>query len=159
MTDIQNMFKTWGEAWSTNDPEKMFGLFSETFIYEDVPSGHQCRTLDELKAFFERTFSFSPDFKIILKGGFLNGDFACFEWTMTGSNPGEQAKNGDHSDQPTLEKTYPTRGITIWELDGGKVKRNSDYYDLCSLFGQAGLIKASQLAQLGLTPVSGEGNN
>jgi steroid delta-isomerase-like uncharacterized protein len=47
---------------------------------------------------------------------------------------------GDLPGMPATNKSFSIRGATIIELQTGKIKRNSDYWDLATFLKQVGLM-------------------
>ncbi len=47
---------------------------------------------------------------------------------------------GDFPGMPATGKRFSIRGVTIIELQGGKIRRNSDYWDAASMMKQVGLL-------------------
>ena len=102
-------------AISSHDVEKMASLLTEDCFYEDVALGSVTRGIEALKAGYINLFATIPDSRLELKSLFIAGNWVGSEWVMTGT--------------PTIGRSFSTRGASISELQGGKVKRNSDYYD------------------------------
>jgi len=109
-------------AISSHDVEKMASLFTEDCFYEDVALGSAMRGRGALKTGYSNLFASIPDFKLELKSLFVAGNWIGSEWVMTGT--------------PTTGRSFSIRGASISELQGGKVKRNSDYYDPALLLRQ-----------------------
>lgn len=91
----------------------------------------------EVKSFANAVFAAFPDFTIQLTSGFTAGKWAAAEWTMSGTHQG--ALPG----LPATGKGFAIRGSTICELKAGKLKRNSDYWDLATFLKQIGLMPGS----------------
>ena len=101
-------------AISSHDVEKMASLFTEDCFYEDVALGSAMRGREALKTGYSNLFATIADFKLELTSLFIAGNWVGSEWVMTGTlTPG---------------KHFSIRDASISELQGGKVKRNSDYY-------------------------------
>jgi steroid delta-isomerase-like uncharacterized protein len=89
-----------------------------------------------LRAFIQGAVDGFPDLKFALTSQFSAGDWAAMEWTWTGTHaalPG----------MPATTKPFRVRGATIIELRDGKIKRNTDYWDLATLLKQVGLMPTS----------------
>jgi steroid delta-isomerase-like uncharacterized protein len=106
-------------AISSHDVEKIASCFTEDCFYEDVAQGGVMRGREAVKAGYSDFFADIPDFKLELESLFISGNWAGSEWVMTGT--------------PTTGESFSTRGASISELEEGKVKRNTDYYDPSSL--------------------------
>ncbi|MFN2515234.1 MAG: ester cyclase [Pyrinomonadaceae bacterium] len=136
------VLEAWAAAWTTHDIEKLVSLFTDDCIYEDVTFGVVNRGKQELRAFAEGVFATVPDFRLELTSRFAADRWAAVEWLMSGTPT---------ADAPPFTATgkgfSAVRAVTIIELEGGKIRRNSDYWD--------GVIVMKQTGQL---PVSGRGD-
>ena len=133
-TDL-NVLDSWAAAWSSHDVEQVLILFTDDCVYEEVTFGVVVRGKEELRAFANGAFAAVPDFKFELTSQFIAGPFGAIEWVMSGTH------NGDLPGLPATGNRFSSiRGATIVELAGGKIRRNSDYWDAASLMKQVGLL-------------------
>src|SRR5260370_13523215 len=88
----------------------------------------------ERKDFFEAVFRAAPDFKVELTAHFSAGNWAGAEWTWSGT------QTGDFPGIPATHKYASVRAASIFELQGNKFKRCSDYWDMATYLRQAGLM-------------------
>jgi steroid delta-isomerase-like uncharacterized protein len=131
---IDKIIDDWAVAWSVHDIDKILSLFTDDCVYEDVPTGAVHHGKAELKGFADRVFAAFPDFKIELASGFIAGNWAGVEWTMSGTH------KGDLPEIPATGKPFSVRGSTICELREGKIKRDSDYWDMVAFLKQLGVM-------------------
>jgi len=124
-------------AWGSHDVERVVALFTDDCIYEDVTYGVVNHGTAELREFAAGTFAAFPDFHLERSSGFIAGDWAAWEWTMSGTH------QGDMPDMPATGKRFAIRGVSILELRDGKIKRNSDYWDLTAMLKQLGFMPES----------------
>ena len=124
----------WEAAWSVHDIDKLLSLFTDDCVYEDVTLGAVHHGKAELKGFADLLFAAFPDFKVELASGFIAGNWAGAEWTMSGTH------KGDLPELPATGKHFSVRGSTIRELRKGKIKRNSDYFDRVTFLKQLGIM-------------------
>ena len=106
-------------AISPHDIEKMISLSREDGFYENVAIGSAMRGRKALKTGYGNLFASIPDCKRGIESLLIAGNWVGGEWVMT--------------DMPTTGKSFSIRGASIGDLQGGKVKRNSDDYDPVSL--------------------------
>jgi steroid delta-isomerase-like uncharacterized protein len=128
------MLEDWAAAWSLHDVDRLLALCSDDCVYEDVTMGAVSRGKAEVKSFASAVFAAFPDFEIRLMSGFTAGNWAGAEWTMSGTH------KGDLPGLPASGKSFTVRGATICELKAGKIKRNSDYWDMAAFLKQTGLM-------------------
>ena len=133
-TDIEKMFKDYTVAWNSHDVEKIAAFFTEDGVHEDIAVGSVYRGKNELKAGLSPLFAACPDFKLELKSLFGTTDWVAQEWVMTGTQTGAFRGLGI----PATGKSFSIRGASITKLRGGKIVRNTDYWNLMSMLQQLG---------------------
>jgi len=102
-------------AVSSHDTAKIATCFTEDCFYQDMALGGITRGREAVKAGYSDIFATIPDFKLEILSLFIADNWVGSEWIMTGTS--------------TIGKTFSTQGASISELQEGKIKRNTDYYD------------------------------
>jgi steroid delta-isomerase-like uncharacterized protein len=134
-SDLERMLDDWAIAWSSNDPELILALFVDDCLFEDVTFGVIARGKEELRSFVKRAFAAIPDFKYELRSRVAVGQWAVIEWAMSGTH------KGDLPGIPATGKRFSSvRGSTILELEAGKIRRESDYWDAATFMKQVGVL-------------------
>jgi steroid delta-isomerase-like uncharacterized protein len=137
-SDLQRLLDDWAIAWSSSDskdPERVLALFADDCVFEDVTFGVVARGKDELRTFANRAFAAVPDFKYGLTSRFATSQWAAIEWVMSGTH------QGDFPGIPATGKPFSAvRGSTILELEAGKIRRESDYWDAATFMKQVGIL-------------------
>jgi steroid delta-isomerase-like uncharacterized protein len=136
-TDVESMLADYLAAWNSHDVEKIPSFFTDDCVYEDVAIGAVNRGKEEVKAFASATFAAFPDFKIQRTSSFVAGGWRASEWIMSGT------QTGDLLGIPATGKSFSIRGASIIELHEGKIRRNSDYWNMASFLQQVGLMPAA----------------
>lgn len=118
-------------AWNAHDVDAILGYFVEDCIYEDVTLSRINRGKAELKAFVDEMFAAFPDFRLDVKDEIVaaDGRYAT-EWTMSGTH------EGDLPILPATHKPFSVRGASIGELEGERIERNSDYWNVGEFLAQ-----------------------
>jgi len=80
VSDPQAAVENWAAGWSSHDVNLLLSLFTEDCLYEDVTLGVVNRGKDELKAFAEGFFAFSPDLRLQVTRSGASAGFAACEW-------------------------------------------------------------------------------
>ncbi len=137
VTDVEKMFDDFNAAWNSHDVEKIVSFFTDDGVHEDMATGAVNRGKEEVKAFISSTFIFSPGWKAEVKSRFGAGDWSAREWIMSGTH------GGDLPGLPATGKKFSVRGASITELHEGKIRRNTDYWNLASFLQQVGVIPAA----------------
>jgi steroid delta-isomerase-like uncharacterized protein len=121
------------EAWNSHDTEKTVSFFTDDCVYEELGIGVIKRGKEELRAFINDFFAHFPDTNFELKSSFISGNWYAAEWVWTGTH------KGDMAGLPATGKKFAIRGVSVGELKEGKIKRNSDYYNLMDFLKQVGI--------------------
>ena len=119
-------------AWSSADPQRVAALCTDDCLYEDIPLRATNRGPDEVAAFAAVAMEAFPDFRLELLARVPGETWAAAEWRVTGTHA------GDLPDMPRTDKSFAFRGTSIFELEGGKIRRCSDFWDMADLRRQLG---------------------
>ena len=137
-SDVERMLDDWATAWSSaenSDPARVLALFADDCVFEDVTFGVVARGKDELRSFVQGAFAAIPDFQYRLTSRFVDGQWAAIEWVMSGTH------TGDFPGMPATGKRFSSvRGSSILELEAGKIRRRSDYWDAATFMKRVGLL-------------------
>jgi steroid delta-isomerase-like uncharacterized protein len=127
------------EAWNQQDGARVAGLFTEDGVYADhalneTISGHDAIVSFVKDAFaqFSSDMTFEPGFAVETPTAY------AVEWTMKGTH------DRDGAGVPRTGKPYSIPGISIGEVRGGKIVRNTDYWSLATFLRQVGIMPAPQ---------------
>jgi steroid delta-isomerase-like uncharacterized protein len=134
-TDTEKMMSEFMGAVNAHDLEKILTFFTDDAVYDCMPMGKLSHGKKEIGNFFSDTFTSFPDFKIEMKSAFIAGDHGAGEWIMSGTfakstTPGV----------PATGKKFSVRGSTINEFRGGKISRNTNYWNRAEFMQQVGLM-------------------
>jgi steroid delta-isomerase-like uncharacterized protein len=119
-------------AWSSGDAERLASLFTEDCVFEDVALGARVDGPAGVRAFAAPLMAASPDFVCEVTGRVEGGERAASEWRMSGTHA------GDLPGMPRTDKRFDVRGVTILEIEGGKIRRCSDFWDMADFRRQLG---------------------
>jgi len=138
--DVDRLLDEWAMAWSSSenhDPERVLALFADDCVFEDVTSGVVARGKEELRRYATGAFAAVPDFNYGVTRRFAASHWAAIEWGMSGTH------TGDFPGMPATGKRFSSvRGASILELEAGKIRRESDYWDAATFMRQVGLLPA-----------------
>jgi steroid delta-isomerase-like uncharacterized protein len=137
----QRIAGDWARAWSSSEssgPDDVLALFADECVFEDVTFGVVASGKDELRAFARRAFAAVPDFRYGVQSSFASSQWAVIEWVMSGTH------RGDFPGIPATGKHFSAvRGSTVLELEAGKIRRESDYWDAATFMKQVGQLPSS----------------
>jgi len=134
--NVEKMIRDSIAAYNAHDIERFLSFCTDDIIYEAMSGASVMRGKAEMRTYLGEAFSAFPDFKIDLKLVFPSAKLAAMEWIMSGTFKGVLRPLGL---QPT-GKSFSVRGASIAELQGGKVRRNTDYYDSADFLRQIGVM-------------------
>jgi steroid delta-isomerase-like uncharacterized protein len=116
-------------AWNSHDPEKVAAFYTEDVTYEDVAFGEVAHGREELKKLAAGFFAAVGDMHLERVNTSQCGNHGSSEWIFSGTDVG-LFKTG---------KKFSVRGGSVFELRGGKIASNRDYYDVASIMRQVGV--------------------
>jgi steroid delta-isomerase-like uncharacterized protein len=136
--DVERLLDEWVKAWSSSenaDPERVLALFVDDCVFEDVTFGVVVRGKEELRHFVTGAFAAVPDFTYGVIHQFAARHWAAIEWAMSGTHTGDFP-----GISATGKRFSSVRGTSILDLEAGKIRRESDYWDAATFMKQVGLL-------------------
>jgi len=123
-----SIFKAYVDAWNKRDTVAMDSLLGPGGIHDDISWGFHGVGPAQVNGFMRDVLKMEPDYKWTVTSTFADGPHIAAEWTWTatysGPGPAGTLKNVPISG----------RGVAIVEIENGKVKQFTDYYDAASFF-------------------------
>lgn len=121
-------------AWNSHDPDKVAAFYDDSVVYEDVPYGMVARGRAEMRKLAADFFAAVPDLKLEAVHVAEDKNQGTAEWVFSGTDVGLY-KTG---------KKFSVRGASVYEIRGGKVFKNRDYYDSAAIMRQVGALPAAK---------------
>ncbi|HEY3112164.1 MAG TPA: nuclear transport factor 2 family protein [Gemmatimonadaceae bacterium] len=116
-------------AWNQHDTIAVDSLLAADAIHEDYAQNFRGRGPKEVVAFMRGVVSAQPDYKLTVTNSIEDGKFVALEWTWTATYTGL-----DPTGKRVTNRHTSGKGASFAEVENGKIKRFSDYYDLASFF-------------------------
>ncbi|HEX6628849.1 MAG TPA: nuclear transport factor 2 family protein [Gemmatimonadaceae bacterium] len=116
-------------AWNQRDTVALDSLLAPDGVHEDVAQNFRGRGPKQVIAFMRRELSAEPDFKWTVTNSLEDGRVVALEWTWTASYTGP-----DPTGKPVTNRRISGKGTSVAEVEDGKIKRFTDYYDMASFF-------------------------
>jgi steroid delta-isomerase-like uncharacterized protein len=136
--DLEQTLEDLARAWSSTDshgPERVLAFFADDCVFEDVTFGVSARGKEEFRSLLEGAFAAVPDIKYDVTSRLITARGAAIEWVMSGTH------KGDFPGIPATGKRFSSvRGASILELEGDRIRRESDYWDAATFMKQVGLL-------------------
>jgi steroid delta-isomerase-like uncharacterized protein len=127
--------KAYVTAWNEHDIDKAVSWFTDDVTYFDASVGTAVVGKADANAKVVASFiNAAPDCKWQMLGEpIVDGDMVAFQWRFTGTNTGAWADGTEAANKP-----FDFIGATVIETKGGKIWKQSDYYDALGFYKQLG---------------------
>jgi steroid delta-isomerase-like uncharacterized protein len=126
-------------AWNRHDGEAVASFFTEDGVYVDHALGARAEGREAIKRFVEQAAEeASSDFQVAVLDSFEAGDRYAAVCTFGGTHDRS-------SPNPPLEATgkpFSVQFVSIGRLEGGKIKENTDYWNMAEMLMQIGVMPA-----------------
>jgi len=125
------------EATSRHDGEAVASFFTEDGIYVDHVLGQRHQGKAAIVGFFEwGEAQASTDSRLTLLDHFETADRYTLVWDFSGTHD----RSSEDPPLPATGKKFVVRGVSVGTLEGGKIKENTDYWNMVELLSQIGLL-------------------
>ena len=116
-------------AWNQHDTIAIDTLLAPDGVHEDIAQNFRSRSRRDVINFMRGTVATEPDYKWTVTNSVDEGKFVALEWTRTATYTGP-----DPTGKPATRRRISSRGASIAEVENGRIKRFTDYFDLASFF-------------------------
>ena len=116
-------------AWNQHDTAALDTLLAPDATHEDLAQNFSGKGPAAVVAFMRREIAVQPDFNWHVTNTIEDGGFVALEWTWASTYTGQ-----DPSGRKVTKKHIAGRGSSVAEIQNGKIKRFTDYYDGTSFF-------------------------
>jgi steroid delta-isomerase-like uncharacterized protein len=117
------------QAWNQHDSAAIDTLLAPDAIHEDLAQNFHGKGSSEIVKFMRGTIAVEPDYKWQLTNSIEEGRYVAAEWTWTATYTGP-----DPTGKQVKNKKLSGRGASFAEVENGKIKRFTDYFDMPSFF-------------------------
>ena len=135
--DKVRLMESEAAGWSRN-MDQLLASYTEDVSYEDPGLGLVLKGKDQVRGFAQSFFDAFPDLKAVIVTTVVAGERGASEWRFSGT------QTGDLPGIPAANKRMDVRGASIYEFEGGKIKRKVDYWDFATALRQLGAMPAKQ---------------
>ena len=120
--------KAYVDAWNRRDTVALDSLLGPGGIHDDIAWGFHGVGPAQVNGFMRDVLKTQPDYKWTVTSTFADGAHVAAEWTWTGTYTGP-------SPTGALKNVRTSgRGVGIVEIENGKIRQFTDYYDAASFF-------------------------
>jgi steroid delta-isomerase-like uncharacterized protein len=128
------------DAWNRHDGAGIASFMTPGVTYTDVSLGVTKTGQQNVAAWIDTMVDeFSTDYEMEPVSAFSTDSAYALEWVVKGTN--------DRGKQfPATGKPFAIHGASVGVLEGGKINRNTDYWNLAEFLMQVGLMPAPEAA-------------
>ena len=126
--EITPILEDYASAWNEHDVDKLVSFFDDNCVYEDLATENIRYGKEEVRAFLSDLFVSFPDVRFEHRSVFASGNRGLREWSMSGTFTGST----DVMKIMSTGKLFSIRGASVLEFRGGRISRNSDYWNFSS---------------------------
>jgi steroid delta-isomerase-like uncharacterized protein len=117
------------QAWNKHDFAALDTILAPDAVHEDIAQNVHAKGIAAIKDFMRQDIASEPDLKWQMTSEVEDGRFVAFEWTWASTYTGP-----DVAGKTVTNRKISGRGASFVEIENGKIKRFTDYYDLGSYF-------------------------
>jgi len=123
--------QTWMDAWNSHNPDNVVALYTDDAVLEDVTLGAVNRGRAAIRDFAAATFAALPDAHFDLVRSTVKDGHGTIEWVVSGTDTGAFGGTG---------KPYSVRGVSVIDVHGTRLTRDTIYWDLATVLREIGLL-------------------
>lgn len=135
--DAVTVVKDYVAAWNAHDSAAAAAFLADSVVYYDASVGTPVEGAEAAKTqVIDAFMTAAPDAVWTMEGEpIVAGDSVAFEWTFAGTNTGAWADG-----TAATGKSFSLKGMSMFQVEGGKIAHQSDYYDALGFYKQLGLM-------------------
>jgi steroid delta-isomerase-like uncharacterized protein len=130
----EQVARSYFNALAERDPQKMASHWSPEGV-EDIIVFGIFRGPDEIRAFFDELFAAVPDAETVVERVVADDRHAAVQWRLRGTFSGGRFQGLD-----PVGKAVTMRGLDMFEVENGRIVRNTAYSDGLDFARQVGLL-------------------
>jgi steroid delta-isomerase-like uncharacterized protein len=116
-------------AWNQHDSVAFDSILAPGAIHEDIAQNFHGKGSAEIVKFMRQASAAEPDYNWQVTNSMDDGRYVALEWTWTSTYTGP-----DPTGKKVTNKHLSGRGASVAEVENGKIKRFTDYFDMASFF-------------------------
>ena len=116
-------------AWNAHDSAAIDSVLAPNAILEDPAQNFRGQGSAAIVKFMRDHAAAQPDFKWEITNSFEQGRYVGVEWTWAGTYTGP-----DPAGKQVTRKRVSGKGASFAEVEKGRIRRITDYFDMASFF-------------------------
>lgn len=134
--------QAWINAQNSQNAYALAALYTDDGILEDVPNQLRVQGRNNIQCFAQSAQQFLSNTKVEPQYIFTSRKWASLEYLFSATNI------GFFPDPSTIGRSFTIRTVTIFDLKGNLIQRNSDYYDRTAAMEQLSMISPPPTATI-----------
>jgi steroid delta-isomerase-like uncharacterized protein len=130
----EKLIRGFADFWTSKDLNQLDALYTHDAVYEDVPDGTAYEGLEAIKKSLSEDITYAPDVRVEVVSILVSEDRGALEWVWSGTQTGDIPGL-----MPATGKPFSVRGVSLFEFESNKIKKQSDYYDAGTFLHQLGV--------------------
>ena len=127
------------KAWNTHDGRAVAACMTSDAVYADPPIGGLNQGRDAIAAWVDSIVpTFSSDYTFESVSFIQSGDRYAAEWVTRGTH------DGSSPELPATGRQFAIHGVSFGELEDGRIRRNTDYWNMVEFLVQIGAMPAPE---------------
>jgi steroid delta-isomerase-like uncharacterized protein len=127
-SSAKSVLDAYVSAWNRHDFAAFDKVLAADAIHDDLGYGFHGQGAAQIKDFMRAVLKAEPDYDWRLTKIIVSGSDVAAEWTWTATY------TGDSPSGPVVGQRIAGRGVAIVQIENGRIKRFTDYYDVASFF-------------------------
>ena len=122
------------QAWNSHDIEKVLSFYSPEYVGDDVGQASLLRGHEGLRAMLENYWRAFPDLRIKVVSTLVEGNRVAIVWMAEGTH------QGPIMNIPPTGHRVEVRGVSVIDVENGRVVRGQYIWDLAGMLRHMGLL-------------------
>jgi steroid delta-isomerase-like uncharacterized protein len=126
-------------AWNSHDGRSAAAFMTPDAVYADPPIGPSIQGRDAIAAWIDSLVpTLSSDFVMETTSFIQSGDRYAAEWIVRGTH------DGNSPELPATGRQFAIHGVSFGELEDGRIRRNTEYWNMVEFLVQIGAMPAPE---------------
>jgi steroid delta-isomerase-like uncharacterized protein len=130
----EQLMRDFAAIWASRDLAAVDVLYADDAVYEDVPDGTAFHGREAIRKSYAEDLSWATDFRCEVVSVMVLGPRGTLEWVWSGTQTGDIPGL-----LPATGRAFSVRGASVFEFEGGRIKKQSNYFDAAGFLMQLGV--------------------
>jgi steroid delta-isomerase-like uncharacterized protein len=127
-SSAKSVLEAYVSAWNRHDFAAFDKVLAADAIHDDLGYGFHGQGVAQIKDFMREVLKAEPDYEWRITKMIVSGSDVAAEWTWTATY------TGDSPNGPVVGQRISGRGAAVVQIENGRIKRFTDYYNVASFF-------------------------